>query len=113
MSDHSRNKKISLRKLAIKKNRAIRTEENVSYVNRIKCEKGCKVCGLNSDPIYLAFDHLPEFEKGYEINEMVRRCYSLVMIDAEIAKCCVVCHNCHAKITHDRYLAKKNSNKKS
>jgi len=41
------------------------------------------------------FDHLPGEDKVKYISKMVARSWSLAKIDAEIAKCELVCANCH------------------
>lgn len=54
--------------------------------------RSCVDCGC-SNWIVLEFDHLPEYEKTCNISEMHQM--SLDRIKAEIAKCEVVCSNCH------------------
>ena len=56
----------------------------------------CLVCG-ESDPIVLEFDHRDSSTKHIEICEMSTR--SLQTIAAEIAKCDVLCANCHRRRT--------------
>lgn len=57
----------------------------------------CVDCG-EVDPIVLEFDHLPEFEKRFEIGRAVTgSTRSWAAILAEIAKCDVVCANCHRR----------------
>jgi hypothetical protein len=65
------------------------------YVDRIKAERGCMDCGLH--PEYsqvLEFDHRPDEDKRFHISD---RMASGTMEDliAEIAKCDIVCANCH------------------
>jgi hypothetical protein len=66
------------------------------YVNRIKLETPCTDCGVNYLPIVMQFDHLPEFEKKANIADLVGMGSSISRIQEEIAKCEVVCSNCHA-----------------
>lgn len=63
----------------------------VEYVNKIKLERGCADCGFKGNVIALEFDHLPEFEVKARIADLFR----IEDVDAEIAKCEVVCANCH------------------
>ncbi|GAB3633424.1 hypothetical protein GCM10027421_27770 [Microbacterium shaanxiense] len=62
----------------------------------------CTDCG-ESDPVVLDFDHLPGVDKRFEISRAVSastRSWSL--IESEIAKCEVVCANCHRRRTSER-----------
>lgn len=64
--------------------------------------KGCVDCG-ESDPIVLQFDHLPEFEKKFNVGRAITgstRSWEAIL--EEIAKCDLVCANCHAKRTAER-----------
>lgn len=58
----------------------------------------CNDCG-ESDPIVLEFDHINPEEKSYNLSELVRDAVSLAKIDDEIAKCIVLCANCHRRRT--------------
>lgn len=65
-------------------------------------EHPCVDCG-ELDIVVLQFDHLPEFDKGFEIGRAITgstRSWDSVM--AEIAKCEVVCANCHTRRTAAR-----------
>lgn len=70
------------------------------YFQDIKVQRGCVDCGYNVNPVALDFDHLPGTVKLYRIACMagLRR----GTIDAEIAKCEVVCANCHRIRTNNR-----------
>ena len=69
-------------------------------VNALKLERGCADCGYNAHPAALEFDHLPEYEKEFTIGPSIR--LSWEKLEAEIAKCEVVCANCHAVRTAER-----------
>ena len=59
-------------------------------------EKGCMDCG-NKHPAVLQFHHR-QGEKPHRdrsVRTMVRRCRTLPAIMDEIAKCDVLCANCH------------------
>ncbi len=62
----------------------------------------CTDCGVQYPYYVMQFDHLPEYEKLYVLSEAVRRNLSEAVVRAEIAKCDVVCANCHAERTHNR-----------
>jgi hypothetical protein len=69
----------------------------------IKQSRGCTDCG-EKNPIVLDFDHL--FDKKYNISRMVHDGFSWKAILKEVAKCEVVCANCHRIRTHFRLTAK-------
>ena len=73
------------------------------YVDRIKLDRGCADCGYRLHPAALQFDHLPGTGKLLNLSTL-RASFSgnLKDIDAEIAKCEVVCANCHAIRTANR-----------
>jgi hypothetical protein len=78
-----------------------RRDKLLAYIQAIKLERGCTDCGYNAHPSALEFDHLPGFTKEYRVATMSGGS-TKVKIDAEIAKCEVVCANCHRIRTADR-----------
>jgi hypothetical protein len=48
------------------------------------------------------WDHLPGFEKEDSVATILQRTYSREAVLKEIAKCELVCANCHAERTHCR-----------
>jgi hypothetical protein len=72
-------------------------------VDRIKIASGCVDCGYRAHPAALDFDHLDPSTKIAAVSAMV---YSLRKswpeIESEIAKCEVVCANCHRIRTLER-----------
>jgi hypothetical protein len=77
-----------------------RAKRDRLYFQQIKVERGCTDCGYSANPVALDFDHLPGQVKVYRVCTMagMRR----ELIDAEIAKCEVVCANCHRVRTNER-----------
>lgn len=67
-----------------------------AYKSTLHCEK----CG-ESKPWRLAFHHRDPKQKDLEVSAMVKLHRSRENILKEIAKCDVVCHNCHADIHHE------------
>jgi len=61
----------------------------------------CRDCGKTYPPYVMDFDHV-RGEKLVMVSKMMLR--NRVMIEAEIAKCDVVCANCHRERTHKRLL---------
>lgn len=59
-------------------------------------------CGGRFHFSAMHFDHLPEYEKVEQISRLANSNTSYARIDAEIAKCELVCANCHAVRTFNR-----------
>jgi hypothetical protein len=77
-------------------------------IDAIKLERGCADCGYREHPAALDFDHLPGTKKRRNISRMLASVSKGVeLIDAEIAKCEVVCANCHRIRTWKRKSAKR------
>jgi hypothetical protein len=81
--------------------RSERQKDLLAYVQQIKIQRGCVDCGYNAHPAALDFDHLPGFEKTNRVSTMAAGS-TKAKIDAEIAKCEVVCANCHRVRTAER-----------
>jgi hypothetical protein len=72
------------------------------YVDAIKLANGCTDCGLKiPHPEIYDFDHLPQFAKTANVAELLRK-GTMDDLMAEIAKCEVVCANCHRIRTSSR-----------
>lgn len=69
----------------------------------LKEASGCVDCGINNH-IVLDFDHLRD--KKYNVSRMIHDGFSWKAILKEIAKCEVVCANCHRIRTHHRLTNK-------
>jgi hypothetical protein len=68
---------------------------------------GCVDCG-ESHPACLDFHHLDPKQKSENINYMLRNNRTWPTIEAEIAKCVVLCSNCHRKRHHNEKQAAAN-----
>ena len=64
--------------------------------------KPCIDCGIKYDPWVMDFDHLAN--KEFTISDKSAQGYSIKKLLAEIAKCDVVCSNCHRIRTHKRLI---------
>lgn len=54
---------------------------------------GCVDCGFNGHPDALEFDHKPGFKKIHNVAHLAMRSWGVTL--EEIAKCDLVCANCH------------------
>ena len=71
------------------------------FVADIKLASGCVDCGFKASPHALQFDHLPQYEKKFNIGPAIRSRSKQAVLD-EITKCEVRCANCHAIKTAER-----------
>ena len=67
-----------------------------SWINDGKRERGCQRCGV-SDPSVLDFHHPNPEQKEMAVGTMVTYGYGKENLEAEMAKCVVLCSNCHRK----------------
>jgi predicted nucleic acid-binding Zn-ribbon protein len=74
-------------------------------IQEIKLQKGCVDCGFNAHPEALDFDHRDPTEKLRNVSCV--KTLSLKSLMDEIAKCDVVCANCHRIRTYNRRRAAK------
>jgi|TARA_R100000742_G_C4226484_1_gene48995 hypothetical protein len=68
------------------------------YVNQIKLERGCEMCGYNEKVSNLQWHHVIPETKYKAIAEIVSEDRSMKKVDAEIEKCICVCKACHGKL---------------
>lgn len=70
--------------------------ENSQYIQKIKEETPCTDCGIDRlPPFCMDFDHLEGTDKRCNVSKMMMSAYSLKTLKEEIAKCELVCSNCH------------------
>lgn len=75
-------------------------QRNCEFVVAHLREQGCKDCG-ETDPVVLELDH--QYDKAFLVSDMIRRRFSLAKLSEEIAKCEVVCANCHRRRTANTF----------
>lgn len=73
-------------------------------VDAHKRAKGCLHC-RNDEPSVLDFHHIDPETKLYNVSEMVGRGMSIELIFDEIAKCIVLCSNCHRKVERNKNVS--------
>lgn len=78
-----------------------RHAKRTEFVNRLKM-KPCADCGVQYNPWVMQFDHV-RGDKVTCVSRMRQLSFSIDEIKAEVAKCEVVCSNCHHERTHKRY----------
>ncbi|MBX0286703.1 HNH endonuclease [Halomicroarcula sp. F28] len=85
------------------RNRAWNTERSLqrraeirAWANDIKATAGCARCP-EDDPACLDFHHVDEDEKEHQVTTMISYGYGRDKILDEMAKCEVICANCHRK----------------
>jgi len=88
-------------KLSIAKQKAYLAQ----YLRDLKTKTPCIDCGINYPYYVMDFDHV-RGRKHANVMELVST-LSKKKIDEEIAKCEIVCSNCHRIRTHVRRMAKK------
>lgn len=72
-------------------------------IQAIKLERGCKDCGYKAHAEALDFDHTCPQEKKAAVSRI--KTLSLEKLRSEMAKCEVVCANCHRVRTYRRRTA--------
>jgi hypothetical protein len=82
---------------------ATRQAELTAVVNGLK-NNPCMDCRKRFNPWQMDFDHRPGEKKIADINRMIRKGNMQKLLD-EIAKCDLVCANCHRDRTHQRRQA--------
>jgi len=79
------------------KRKANRRKELKEWVTNYKYDHCCIKCG-ETHPACLIFHHREREEKCYDVAAMIRDGLTLKRVKAEIAKCDLICANCHHKL---------------
>lgn len=64
------------------------------YIQNIKNTWACEDCGIRH-PAVLQFHHRRKEDKVFNIGDACRRKLSLERVKQEVAKCMIICANCH------------------
>jgi hypothetical protein len=86
----------------------LRRSSKRQYVYDLKEDKSCLDCGIKYPPYVYDFDHLPQFKKSFPLSSTGMRDKSMEEIIAEVAKCELVCANCHRHRTYMRSIENTN-----
>ena len=79
--------------------RKVSVEKLRRYTNEYKAARGCALCG-ERDPRCLDFHHRDRSEKKDKVSKLVAQ-RAVARMKEEIAKCTVICANCHRKLHID------------
>lgn len=93
----------------IVQNRA-RWRANAALLNELR-DVPCEDCRTRFPPCVMQFDHRDPSTKNYEVTRIIARARSVIL--AEVAKCDIVCVNCHRKRTYQRRMAEANGSSRA
>lgn len=94
-----RQNKKKIKKYVNQKQKLLR-EKNLAVVNGIRANP-CKDCGKQYHIICMDFDHVDPTTKSFNIAHGIFK-YDIETLIREIAKCDLVCSNCHRIREHNR-----------
>src|SRR3990167_4804916 len=89
-------------RLAARRYKTKRKAIQKQKLDALKEATPCADCGNYFPAVCMDFDHLPGQAKLAELSSLVKRIITSSVIDAEIAKCELVCANCHRIRTRNR-----------
>lgn len=92
-----RNKQPYINRAAARKK--VLVKETQDYLGSLLASASCEHCGI-ADPIVLEFHHVDRETKNFSISSAIGN-YALSTIKKEIAKCILLCANCHSRVTHE------------
>lgn len=81
-------------------NQAERRQRNRDLINQLK-DFPCTDCGVKYLPCVMDFDHIND-DKEFNVSHLVSECAKTEKILTEVAKCELVCANCHRMRTYNR-----------
>lgn len=79
-------------KAKARKSNKANKERNQLFLCEYLVGKKCALCPF-ANPLGLTFDHLKD--KRLEVSQMAKASYGVETIKKEIAKCRILCFNCH------------------
>jgi hypothetical protein len=75
-------------------------------IDEYKVERGCAKCGYNGHAAALDFNHLNPEEKKFNIGEAFANSFGRERVMNEIAKCEILCANCHRIYTYENNVTR-------
>ena len=86
--------------------RRLKRQKMTDLVGRWKVRKGCRQCGYNKHPQALHLNHVDPTTKWQTGKcSAIRAEWSKETVKAELAKCEVLCANCHSIVTHEQNVS--------
>ena len=92
------NKDIEKERATHRKSSRKRRKKFSDYIRALKLKAGCAICGYNEHACAVEFDHIDPSQKLFNVASGKDHSWSDFL--AEIAKCRILCANCHAVETH-------------
>jgi hypothetical protein len=86
--------------------RRARWRANAKFLNEIR-RVPCADCGVRYEPWVMQFDHRDGTKKKFLVSRMIHRGRKTIL--EEVAKCDIVCANCHRERTYQRRMAARGS----
>jgi hypothetical protein len=80
----------------------LRHEALVGWYRELKTDRPCADCRGRFHHAAMTWDHLPGVRKVAEVSTLAYHTHSRASVLAEIAKCELVCANCHAVRSFER-----------
>lgn len=93
-------------KNAYKASRTALKSKLIDWFRTYKETHPCADCGVQYHYYTMQFDHVAD-NKEFDVSQMLSVTTSRQRIEAEMAKCELVCANCHTIRTHNRSHSKK------
>jgi uncharacterized coiled-coil DUF342 family protein len=89
----------------IERNR-IKKKKLINFINEYKSQRNCERCGFlgKDNPSSLDFHHIKKEDKKCNVSQLFT--YSEKKILQEIAKCKLLCGNCHRIVEHEERIEK-------
>lgn len=75
--------------------------EKRQFINEYKTSRGCQLCGYDDHPQALTFDHLDQETKRRDWSSKNLTRWNRKELLEELAKCRVLCFNCHMVETYE------------
>lgn len=69
----------------------------MAWLRALKQSAFCARCGFSGHPEALDFHHVNGADKDFSIGEAIVKTQSIKRLQKEIAKCEVLCANCHRR----------------
>ncbi len=88
------------KEVVAKKNRNL-ASRNREFINKLK-DRPCMDCGVKYPSVCMEFDHRTPRFKYQAVGNLASSHWSIKRIQQEIAKCDLVCSNCHRIRTYSK-----------